>query len=63
MLLTTIPVESFENTLEKLQWYTCRWQIEIFFKILKSGCRIEDRQLKTAVDIADEALAIIRRIF
>jgi len=41
MLLTTIPVHSFEEALEKVQWYTCRWQIEIFFKILKSGCRIE----------------------
>ena len=48
MLLTTIPVHSFEEALEKVQWYTCRWQIEIFFKILKSGCRIEEIQLATA---------------
>lgn len=47
MLLTTIPVTSFDDALEKVQWYTCRWQIEIFFKILKSGCRIEDRQLQS----------------
>jgi hypothetical protein len=33
---------------EKLQWYTCRWQIKLFFKILKSGCRIEKLQLETA---------------
>jgi len=48
MLLTTMPVHSFEEALEKVQWYTCRWQIEIFFKILKSGCRIEEIQLATA---------------
>ena len=48
MLLTTIPVHSFEEALEKVQWYTCRWQIEIFFKILKSGCHIEEVQLATA---------------
>jgi len=48
MLLTTIPVTSFKEALEKVQWYTCRWQIELFFKILKSGCRIEARQLETA---------------
>jgi hypothetical protein len=48
MLLTTIPVTSFKEALEKVQWYSCRWQIELFFKILKSGCRIEARQLETA---------------
>ena len=29
-------------------WYLCRWQIEVFFKILKSGCQIERLQLETA---------------
>ncbi|GJQ48443.1 MAG: hypothetical protein HKUEN01_08290 [Candidatus Kuenenia stuttgartiensis] len=24
------------------------WQIEIYFKVLKSGCKIEERQLETA---------------
>jgi hypothetical protein len=48
LLLTSIPVTSVAQALEKLQWYTCRWQIELFFKILKSGCRIEQRQLETA---------------
>jgi len=48
MLITTLAVSSFEEALEKVQWYTCRWQIELFFKILKSGCRIEARQLETA---------------
>ncbi len=48
MLLTTIPVNSLDEAQEKLRWYTCRWQIEVFFKILKSGCRIEQRQLETA---------------
>lgn len=49
LLLTSIPVTSLAEALEKLQWYTCRWQIELFFKILKSGCRIEQLQLETAV--------------
>jgi len=48
LLLTSIPVTSVAEALEKLQWYTCRWQIELFFKILKSGCRIEQLQLETA---------------
>jgi len=48
LLLTTIPVRTLDEAQEKLDWYTCRWQIEVFFKILKSGCRIEQLQLETA---------------
>lgn len=47
MLLTSLPVLTVEQALEKLQWYAIRWQIELFHKVLKSGCRAEDRQLKT----------------
>ncbi len=47
LLLTNLPVETPEQAVEKLSWYLCRWQIEIFFKILKSGCRIEELQLET----------------
>ncbi len=46
LLLTNLPVESPEQALEKLSWYLCRWQIEIYFRILKSGCRIEELQLE-----------------
>ena len=31
-----------------MEWYTLRWQIEVYHRTLKSGCRIEDRQLGTA---------------
>ena len=48
LLLTTLPVESFEDATEKLVWYTKRWGIEVYHRVLKSGCRIEDRQLCTA---------------
>lgn len=48
LLLTTLPVVSFEDAAEKLVWYTKRWGIEVYHKILKSGCRIEERQLCTA---------------
>lgn len=37
MLLTNLPVDSLESALEKVDWYTLRWRIEIFHKILKSG--------------------------
>jgi len=29
-------------------WHTLRWKIEVFHKILKSGCRAEDVRLRTA---------------
>lgn len=45
LLLTTVPVTSFDDAVERIQWYCQRWQIEIFHKILKSGCRIEQAQL------------------
>ena len=48
LLLTTIPVRTVEEAAEKVGWYALRWQIEVFHRTLKSGCRIEDRQLGSA---------------
>jgi hypothetical protein len=48
MLLTTLEVRTVEAAVEKLQWYAQRWQIEVYHRTLKSGCRIEERQLATA---------------
>jgi Domain of unknown function (DUF4338)/Transposase DNA-binding/Transposase Tn5 dimerisation domain len=48
LLLTTLPVSSFEQAIEKLIWYTRRWGIEVLHRTLKSGCRIEQRQLGQA---------------
>lgn len=48
MLLSTLPVTSFESALEKLRWYAGRWGIEVFHRVLKSGCQIETRQLAGA---------------
>ena len=45
LLLTTVPVTCFDDAVERIAWYCRRWQIEIFHKILKSGCRIEAVQL------------------
>jgi hypothetical protein len=48
LLLTTVTVDSVESAIERVQWYSCRWGIEVWHRILKSGCRIEARQLATA---------------
>ena len=57
MLLTTCPVDSFEAACEKLRWYALRWGIEVYHRTLKSGCKIEQRQLGTA-DRIEACLAI-----
>lgn len=48
LLLTSLPVDTFEQACLVVEYYLCRWQIEIYFKVLKSGCKIEDRQLETS---------------
>lgn len=45
MLLTTLEVNDFEQALEKIEWYKRRWGIEEYHRTIKSGCRIENRQL------------------
>ena len=37
ILLTNLPVTTIDQAIEKIGWYLCRWQIEIYFRILKSG--------------------------
>lgn len=47
-LVTDLAVSSVRSAVEKLRWYAQRWKIELFHKILKSGCRIETARLRTA---------------
>src|SRR6266487_5131069 len=45
LLLTTVPVQTAADAVERLEWYSVRWGIEVWHKVLKSGCRLEHRQL------------------
>jgi hypothetical protein len=47
-LVTDLAVTSPAEAVERLQWYAQRWKIELFHKILKSGCRVEAARLRTA---------------
>lgn len=48
LLLTDMPVDSFEAARECVGLYTLRWLIERYHYALKSGCQIEDTQLQSA---------------
>ena len=52
-LLTDLPVGTCGEAVEKIKWYAMRWKIEVFHKILKSGCRAEDARLRTADRLAN----------
>lgn len=46
ILMTSVDINNRKKALEVIQWYLCRWQIEVYFKILKSGCKIEKLQFE-----------------
>lgn len=65
-LLTDLPVHSAKEAVEKLQWYALRWKIEVFHKVLKSGCKVEESRLRTAprlVNLIATCCVVAWRIF
>jgi hypothetical protein len=52
-LITDLLVQSRQDAVEKLEWYALRWKIEVFHKILKSGCKAEESKLRTAQRLAN----------
>jgi hypothetical protein len=42
------PTPRRKEAVEKLEWYSLRWKIETFHKIMKSGCKAEESKLRTA---------------
>jgi len=47
LLITTLPIDSVEEILLVLDYYVARWTIEVYFRVLKTGCRVEEIQLET----------------
>ncbi len=47
LLITTLPINDPQQVQQIISYYSVRWQIEIYFRTMKSGCRIEDRQFET----------------
>lgn len=47
LLLTNIELTDDLTAFQIIEWYLCRWDIEMYFKIFKSGCNVEKLQLDT----------------
>lgn len=48
VLLTSLPVNRFSQVWEVIEFYECRWLIEDYHKVLKTGCQIERHALREA---------------
>lgn len=48
VLYTSLSVASFDDAWTIIRYYECRWLIEEYHKALKTGCRVEHRQLHCA---------------
>ena len=56
-LLTNRHAATVEEAQELIEWYRARWEIEMFFHVLKTGCRVESLQLASLPKI-ERALAL-----
>ena len=56
-LLMSLPVDTLEQAARMIDWYRARWEIEMFFHVLKNGCRIEALQLG-CIDKLERALVL-----
>jgi len=44
LLLTSLPIDTVDQVRLVIQYYCVRWMIEVFFRTLKMGCRVEERR-------------------
>ena len=56
-LLTSMELHTAADAVQMLDYYTKRWRIEDFFRVLKSGCKVESLALRTALRL-ERAIAI-----
>jgi hypothetical protein len=48
LLLTSVSTSTLQGAWERVSWYECRWVVEDYHQCLKTGCRIEARQMHQA---------------
>jgi hypothetical protein len=56
-LLTNRLITDLAQASELIDWYRARWEIELYFHIIKTGCQVEQLQLET-IERVERALAL-----
>lgn len=56
-LITNRLISTKEEAIELIDWYRARWEIEVFFHVLKNGCTVEELQL-TTIERMQNAISI-----
>jgi hypothetical protein len=46
LLLTSLPIDTIDQVHIIIQHYCTRWMVEVLFRVLKSGCRVEQRRFE-----------------
>lgn len=46
LLLSSLPVDTIVQVLRIIDLYVARWPIEVFFRVFKTGCRVEEIMLE-----------------
>lgn len=46
LLLTSLPIDDVQQVRRVIEYYCVRWMVEVLFRVLKGGCRIEDRRFE-----------------
>ncbi len=57
ILLTSLPIDKVDQVRNVIQYYCVRWMVEVFFRTLKTGCRVQERRFE-AVDRFKPCLAV-----
>ena len=57
VLITSLPIDHIQQIQQVIEAYCVRWQIEIFFRVLKTGCRIEKRHFET-IEAIENVIAL-----
>jgi hypothetical protein len=61
LLITTLPTETIPQIELVIDYYVARWMIEVYFRTLKTGCKVEEIQLE-AVHRVKNCLAFYKII-
>ena len=57
LLVTTLQIATAEQIREVIQYYAVRFMVEVLFRILKSGCRVEQRRFEHLCQQVSSVLA------